>query len=174
VTTVADQFKHAMRRMPAGVALITSRDAQGQPHGMAASSVISVSMEPPALLVAINRTAGLHPVLHESMELCVNLLTHSQRHLLEAFSRSEQRAQRFAGQDWRDVGSGLPWLASASAAVCCRVDKTMDYSTHTIFIACVLELRATQPSPEDDAPVVWFDGRCMSLATAPAPCDAMS
>lgn len=67
-------LKEAMRNVPSTVALITSRDAEGTPYGMAASAVISVTIDPPAVLVAVNRTAGIHPVLEMSGRLCINFL----------------------------------------------------------------------------------------------------
>jgi hypothetical protein len=89
-------FRDAMRRIASSVMIITSRDVDGQPHGMAASAVIPVSMDPPSMLVAINRDAGLYPVVQRTRRFCVNLLGDDQQHLLAPFSQSALRAQRYA------------------------------------------------------------------------------
>ena len=91
-TEVSDDFRLAMRKVASSVTIVTTRDAAGMPHGMAASGVIPVSMDPPSMLVAINRSASLHPVLQASRRFCVNVLADHQHHLLAPFSQSGLRA----------------------------------------------------------------------------------
>lgn len=161
-------LKEAMRNVPSTVALITSRDAEGTPHGMAASAVISVTVDPPAVLVAVNRAAGIHPVLEMSGRLCINFLAKDQAHLLDAFSRSDLRAERFIQPDWRDVrgvgGKDLPWLPAARAVLFTEIDQTMPYGTHTLFIARVREVVLPSPAATEDHPLVWLGGRSVPLA----------
>mgnify|MGYP001057348000 CR=1 FL=1 len=162
-------LKEAMRNVPSTVALITTRDAAGTPHGMAASAVISVTVDPPAVLVAVNRTAGIHPVLEMSGRLCINFLAKAQVHLLDAFSRSDLRAERFTQSDWHDVqnlgGRALPWLPAARAVLFTEIDQTIPYSTHTLFIARVREVVLPLPTATEDHPLVWLGGRSVPLAT---------
>jgi flavin reductase (DIM6/NTAB) family NADH-FMN oxidoreductase RutF len=160
-------FKAAMRAAPSAVTLVTTRDRRGQPHGMVASSVVPVSMDPPSLLIAVNRTAGIHPVLLHSMRLCVNYLADGQDHLLRPFSRSDLKPQRFASADWRNaigaVDGRLPWLPRASAAVFGDIDRTVDYGTHTLFIARVTDVAL--PRADGSAqPLVWLASQCAPLA----------
>jgi len=163
-------LKEAMRNVPSSVALVTSRDEQGQPHGMAASTVISVSVDPPSMLVAVNRTAGLYPVVQATKQLCINFLAQHQEHLLEAFSRSDMRAQRFTSPDWADVHSPnsrrLPWLPCARAVVFAEVDQAVPYGTHTLFIARVQEVALPKEDAAQRPPLVWLGGRSASLAPA--------
>lgn len=63
---VADLFRTSMRIAPAGVSLITARDADGGFHGMAVTSATSLSMSPPSMLVAVNRSASVHPIISSS------------------------------------------------------------------------------------------------------------
>ena len=135
---VSNGFREAMRRLAASVTIITSRDADGVPHGMVASSVISVSMDPPSMLIAVNRSAGLYPILQRSRRFCINLLSDDQSDLLKPFSTSALREQRFQSDHWRDAwtpdSERLPWLYDASASVECEVDLVTDYGTHSLFI----------------------------------------
>lgn len=160
-------FKAAMRAVPMPVTLVTSRDKQGLPHGMAATAVTSVSMDPPSFLVAVNRTAGIHPVLMASQRLCVNYLADEQRHLLEPFSRSDLRPQRFSSAEWRNVidsaDGRLPWLPEARAAVFGDVDRAVEYGTHTLFIARVTDVALPHGGTGEQQPLVWLAGRCASL-----------
>ena len=152
---VANSFKDAMRRVASSVTLITTRDADGSPHGMAASAVIPVSMDPPAILISVNRSSGLHPTLSTHGRFCVNLLSGSHHPLLGAFAQSSRRAERFVTGDWEDGSDTLPFLTSAPAAVTCEVDQRIDYATHTLFIGRVTDVHLAD---EHLDPLVWFNG----------------
>ena len=147
-----------MRRIASSVAIITARDKAGQVHGMAATAVISVSMDPPSMLVAVNRSAGIHAGLAESRRFCVNVLSDAQRDLILAFSITALRDQRFASGDWSEGPGGLPWLPGAVCSLCCDVDKTIDYGTHSLFIG-----RVTHVAEGGQAlPLVWLGGNPLS------------
>jgi len=162
-------FREAMRRFAASVMIVTSRDTEGQPHGMVASSVIPVSMDPPSMLVAVNRDAGLHPVLLRSRRFCVNLLADHQRHLLAPFSQTALRSERFRSEDWCNARSSdtehLPWLPGAPAAIDCAVDLATDYGTHTLFVGRVLSVHCTTAVTSASTPLVWLAGQRAPLAT---------
>lgn len=158
---VASAFRDAMRRVASSVTLITTRDANGEPHGMAASAVIPVSMDPPAILVAVNRTSGLHPALSAQGRFCVNLLAGAHHPLLGAFSQSSRRSERFVTGDWQDGSDSLPYLASALAAVSCKVDQCVEYATHTLFIGRVTAVQLADGQPD---PLVWFDGAGVAVS----------
>lgn len=164
-----EAFRESMRRLAASVMIITTRDDEGRPHGMVASSVIPVSMGPPSMLVAVNRDASLHPVLVRSRLYCVNLLADHQHHLLAAFSQSALRAQRFRSDDWQDAwtsdGGRMPWLPAAPAAIDCAVDLVCDYGSHSLFIGRVLSVQCPQMAPHASTPLVWLAGQRAALAT---------
>jgi flavin reductase (DIM6/NTAB) family NADH-FMN oxidoreductase RutF len=151
---LADDFRSVMRATAQAVTLITSCDADGNLYGMAASAVISLSMEPPSMCISVNRSASIHPVLAASGAFCINLLNADQSSLVEAFSRSDQRDRRFTSSDWQRGPDGLPYLASARAAIFCRREDSFDYSTHTLHIGRVTELKMLG----NGMPLLWFDG----------------
>ena len=163
-------FREAMRRLAASVMIVTSRDMEGQPHGMVASAVIPVSMDPPSMLVAVNRDASLHPVLLRSRRFCVNVLADHQHRLLEPFSQTALRSQRFRSEDWRNAWSSdpeqLPWLPEAPAVIECAVDLATEYGTHTLFIGRVLLVHCSTITTSAIAPLVWLAGQRAALATS--------
>lgn len=168
---VSDNFREAMRRLAASVMIITGRDTDGTPHGMVASSVISVSMDPPSMLIAVNRSASLHPVLMRSKRFCINLLSDAQSDLLKPFSTSALRDQRFKSDQWNDTWSTdsarLPWLPDASASFHCAVDFSTDYGTHSLFIGRVLHVNCAPHVANDRTttrPLVWLAGQQASLS----------
>jgi flavin reductase (DIM6/NTAB) family NADH-FMN oxidoreductase RutF len=161
-------FKAAMRKVPSAVTIVTSRDDEGQSHGMAASAVISVSMSPPTLLVAINRGAGLNPVAKATKRLCVNFLSQEQQQLLTPFSRSDLKHQRFESDGWQDVQgdheSRLPWHAQASAVAFAEVETAIEHATHTLFLARVVDVAMPIGNDPQRLPMVWLAGQCVSIS----------
>lgn len=153
-------FRSAMRGTAQSVTIITSYDTDGNSHGMAASAVISLSMEPPSMCISVNRSASIHSVLAVSGAFCVNLLSADHTGLVDIFSRSDQRHRRFASSDWRHGQDGLPYLASARAAIFCRSENTVDYSTHTLHIGRVTDVKILDNGP----PLLWFDGAYAAMA----------
>jgi flavin reductase (DIM6/NTAB) family NADH-FMN oxidoreductase RutF len=147
-------LKSALRRMPSAVALISTRDPDdGLPAGLAASAVIPVSLEPPSMLISINRKASAHSAIERSGLFCINLLGVNHTALVGLFSNSEMRAKRFSPDAWQER-HGLPYLADAPANVFCRVSTTLLFGTHEIFVGEVFDLH-TADSCE---PLGWFDG----------------
>src|SRR5258707_10202220 len=80
-------FRLAMRRFPAAVTVITSAD-QTRRHGMTATAVTSLSMDPPSLVVCVNQSSLLHDIMLLARRFCVNLLRRGQG----AFSAGVSRA----------------------------------------------------------------------------------
>jgi flavin reductase (DIM6/NTAB) family NADH-FMN oxidoreductase RutF len=163
-------FREAMRRVASSVMIITCRDGEGEPHGMAVSSAISVSMEPPSMLIAINRNASLYSVLQRTGRFCANLLSEHQENLLLPFSQTALRAQRFTSADWCDVRVvehvRLPWLPDALASIDCSVDIAHDYGSHTLFIARVVEVHCRTLASTQCPPLVWLTGQPAALIKA--------
>jgi flavin reductase (DIM6/NTAB) family NADH-FMN oxidoreductase RutF len=158
-------FKSAMRRLAATVSIIATTDEDGW-HGMTATSVTSVSMDPPSVLVCVNTTASLHKVLHAGRRFCVNLLRASQESYAGTFSSSKIRgADRFAEHAWKasDEEDGLPYLVDAQANLFCDIDQTISYGTHTIFIGRVSAIRIG----ELVSPLLYADGQYLATRRAP-------
>jgi flavin reductase (DIM6/NTAB) family NADH-FMN oxidoreductase RutF len=146
-------FKTAMRRFVSSVSIITASD-DFKPAGMTASSVISVSMDPPTILVIINQTAGIHDVIRKRGRFCVNLLGHGHGEISRAFSGYVDRADRFQFGSWKQADDGLPVLSDASCSLICDTVVCLSYTTHSIFLGAVREI-ALAPST---APLVYCEG----------------
>jgi len=154
MSDVAEGLKAAMRRMPGPVALVTTAAPDGGGYaGLAASAVIPVSMEPPSMLVAINRGASAHMTIARSGRFCINLLCTGQTDLVRLFSSSERRAERFAGEGWRER-DGLPYLPAACASIFCTVGTTQQFGTHELFIGAVDAVIAGRGAE----PMGWIEG----------------
>ena len=150
---VANGFKTAMRRMASSVSVITT--CNGETHqGMAASSVTSLSMQPPSLLVCINRNVAMHPAVLGAKLFCVNLLGEQHGSVCDAFGGKLSGAERFTVGEWGETDTGLRYLLDAPAAMICRLDAAYDYGTHTICIGVVEEVILA----EHGAPLLYREG----------------
>ena len=159
-----DLFKLGMRRLAAGVSLITTRDETGARHGLIATSVTSVCLTPPSLLTCINKSASSHDTLVKAGFFCVNLLPEGADDIAMRFSSSRFRDVRFAEGNWSELETGSPVLEEALASFDCRITNMVEASSHTIFIGEVVAVRLP---PQPIQPLVYIDGvfaRCAHAA----------
>lgn len=148
------QFRAAMRRLAASVAIVVAQGDDG-PVGMAATSITSLTIDPPAVLVCVNRATHLHALLVPTAPLSVNLLSSHQQEVSAAFGGGVPGKERFQVGNWIDGDNGLPVLDGAQANLQCVIDAMLAYGTHSIAIARVL--KAVVDGPVD--PLIYQDGR---------------
>ena len=118
-----EQFLIAMRSLAASVSVISARDATGKTYAMTASSVTSLSIDPPAILVCVNKEASIHDTLVEDVSLCINILQKNQQEIDNLCSSKDLESQRFENDFW-DV-SETPFLKDAQANIFCKIDQTL-------------------------------------------------
>jgi flavin reductase (DIM6/NTAB) family NADH-FMN oxidoreductase RutF len=150
---IQESFRLAMRRVAATVAIVSAQ-CEGERHGTTATSVTSISMDPPSVLVCFNQASRLHEFLHRQDHVCVNVLHTSNIDIAKTFS-SAPAAERFAVGNWRTDAEGMPYLADAQANLFCRKEQEISYGSHTIFIGRVLRAETR----EDVSPLLYHDGR---------------
>lgn len=148
------QFKGAMRRLASGVALVTTTDAVGAPFGIAMTAFMSLSMDPPSMLLAINKTASLCAPLIERGRFAVNILALSQRDACASFVTTPA-AERFDRIDWSADDHGVPVVLSAVSNIICRVEKAEGFGSHMIVQGLVEHVLLGG----DAEPLVYLDGR---------------
>lgn len=163
---IREAFRASMRLVASSVSLVTARDAGGDWHGMAVTSAGSLAMDPPSMLVAVNRTASIYPVILETGRFTLNLIDEAQAALLEPFARSDMRDRRFVPTDWTTAGLGGPVLKGALCSHVCTVAHAHDFGTHTVFFGTVDDVILPGLMPEGPAPVLWLNGKRASVAEA--------
>lgn len=142
-------FRAAMRRLAATVTIVTATDGDRR-HGMTATAVTSLSMDPPSLLICLNRKTLLHDILLGARRFCVNVLHSDHAELSAAFAGRLSAEDRFGIGDW-DHSNGLPVLANAQTALVCRRTAAMPFGTHTIFVGEVESVS----NREEIAPLIY-------------------
>ena len=156
----ADDFRNAMRRLTGGVSVITAgrgRDISG----MTVTSVASLSVDPPALIVSVNRDASSWPLIRRYGFFGINILNADQLDIAERFTGKDglKGAARFAGAEWFTRASGVPLLAGALAAIDCEVEEVVERHSHAIVIGRVLDLQVSARS----AALAYWHGQYLAI-----------
>jgi flavin reductase len=156
---LAGDVRNAMRQVVSSVAVITSQWGDVR-NGLTATAVTSVTLEPPTLLVCINRNARAERLVADSGILSVSFLHGKHDELARAFSTSKLSSdQRFSLGTWTTLVTGAPVLADAAAAFDCRVEQRIEAGTHYIYICRVLAVTS-----RDDYALLYRDGTFRQLA----------
>lgn len=131
-------FRATMRLLASTVAVVTASH-QGQRGGLTATSVCSLSAEPPLMFICINRRSNTHVLIEKSGALCVNYLAEPHEALARHFANQvEDPEAKFKLGTWETSPLGNPVLADGLATIDCRVSRHFDEGTHTVFIASVV------------------------------------
>lgn len=146
-------FRQAMRRLAATVNIISVTE-DDTPKGIAATAVCSVSMDPPSLLVCVNKSASLHPSLIAADYFSVSVLHKDQIETAQLFSDNSMRDMRFADTNWQQHPLGPPLLANAQVGLICQRSEMLAFATHTIVIGSVVDVAVR----EDVNPLLYLNG----------------
>ena len=152
-------FRQLLGRFATGVTVVTTRDRAGRPVGMTASSVASVSLQPPLVLVSVDRANDMHPALAAATRFVLNVLAADQ----EAISRrfAADHPDRFDGIPYRDSRHGLPVLEGTLASIECDKQGEAPGGDHTVFFGLV-----TGGSVSEGRPLLYYRSRYTGLADA--------
>lgn len=153
-------LKAGMRRLAASVCIISLTDKHGVPHAMTATAVTSLSDNPPALLVCVNKNATAYAALLERQSFCVNVLNQSQAEL-SVHCASKAEADRFSKGFWKSHTDGLLYLADAEANFFCSNDKIVEYGSHIVAIGKLTEVFTGDSVV---APLLYVDGNYRSIS----------
>jgi len=168
-----DEFRAAMTRLAAGVVLVTAREPaldpddpgapSGEDVGMTATSFMSVSLDPPLVLVSLREGSRMDDLLDEQPLWAVSVLSENQRHIAGRFAMKGRISDRllFEGIPYvRGEVAGAPLVGGALATLECRTEQRVTAGDHTLVIGRVLT--AEVPSA-DGGPLVHFRGRYRQL-----------
>jgi flavin reductase (DIM6/NTAB) family NADH-FMN oxidoreductase RutF len=155
-----DHFRGAMRHLAGGVSVITVGRGKDI-TGMTVTSVSSLSVEPPTLIVSINRESSSWPLLKRHGFFGVNILTADQLDVAERFTGKGglKGADRFAGAQWTTRVSGVPLLVGALSAIDCEAEDIIERHSHALVVGRVLDIQASQRT----AALAYWQGRYVAI-----------
>ncbi len=150
-------FRQLVGRFATGVTVLTTRDHSGEPVGMTASSLASVSLEPPLVSVCVDVSADMHRALSSSGDFVINVLAAGQMPLSHRFATATAD-ERFQGVAWHETADGLIVLDGVLAHIECERFADFPLGDHTLFVG-----RVTGGVARDGEPLLYFRGGYGSL-----------
>ena len=135
------RLRRVLGAFATGVTVVTVGGAS--PHGMTANSFTSVSLEPPLVLVCVERNAIMHSSLEESGAFAISVLAGHQEGVARHFAdrRRPLGKEQFDAVEWLPGPlTGAPLISGAIAHFECEVWQTYDGGDHTIFLGNLLSL----------------------------------
>jgi flavin reductase (DIM6/NTAB) family NADH-FMN oxidoreductase RutF len=147
-----DEFRQALSRFASGVTVVTTKGEDGRPRGLTVSAFSSLSLDPPLVLICIDKRSSLHPHLKEGRGFAVSILAEDQEAISRRFA-SKDLQDRFNGIKIREGVMGLPLIEGAIAHIECLIVGSFPGGDHTIFIG---QVEAT--AVEEGRPLAYFRG----------------
>ena len=145
------QFRQLLGRFATGVTVLTTRDPDGRPIGMTASSVASVSLRPPLVLVSVDKANDMHGALRTAQRFVLNVLAADQEALSRRFALDHP--DRFEGISYRETKHGMPVLEGVLASIECEKQGEAPGGDHTVFFGLV-----TGGAVTDRSPLLYYRG----------------
>ena len=145
-----------MGRFATGVTVVTTRYKNGEITGMTANAVMSLSLDPPLVVVSVDKTETMHEALVDGQCYAINILARNQEHLSNQFATPGPKD--FSGLDVSDGASGAPILGGTLGYLDCKLVNRLPAGDHDMFVGEVLTGQL-----DEGEPLVYFGGGYRSL-----------
>jgi flavin reductase (DIM6/NTAB) family NADH-FMN oxidoreductase RutF len=129
------ELRRALGSFATGVAVATTLDSQGIPKGFTANSFASVSLNPPLVLVCVDKAAGGYPAFASATHFGINILSEGQQHVSRTFA--SKSADKFADTRWMSGITGSPIFPDSIAWLDCELHNRVEAGDHLIVIGGV-------------------------------------
>ncbi len=153
-------FRKIMRQFATGITVVTTVQSDGTYYGLTVNSFTSVSLEPPLVLICIDKRTEADTILPRSQFFCVNILHEGQQELSDRFAgRDPYNLKPFAGFATHTEVTGAPVFDDCLGFADCRIVQTYDGGDHTIFVGQVEKVGVTDQVNEagqEIAPLLYF------------------
>ena len=141
-----DNFREALSLIAATVSVVTTDGTAGK-RGITVSSMCSVSVDPPSVLICVNHDSGVCQTIRDNKVICVNVLKSDQAYVSDAFSGRLTDLSRdpFLCASWKKGVTGAPQMINALVNLDCQVKNELQHGTHFIFIGEITNLHTNGP-----------------------------
>jgi flavin reductase (DIM6/NTAB) family NADH-FMN oxidoreductase RutF len=149
-----EDLRQVMRNWASGVTVVTAKDGD-QFHGMTVSAFTSISLQPPLVLVSLEKTSRTHAMVQNSNHFGVTILADDQKDISDRFAGRipAMDGNRFLGLAIETLTSGVPFIVGGLAYLDCHIVLTYDTRLHTLFIGEV----DTLCSARSGKPLLYHD-----------------
>lgn len=149
-------FRRVCGKYATGITILTVLDPEGAPQGMTANSFTSVSLDPPLILVCIDRRTSLLGHFRPAIHFAINILGEEHKHLSARFARTGQ--DRFEGVTWRRGETGAPLLSDMLATLECKVTQVVEAGDHVVVLG-----EALHAAWREGRPLLYFNSSYQEL-----------
>lgn len=155
-----DLMKQVNRQFVTGVTVVTAMDGE-TPRGLAVNAFSSISLDPPTVMVCVQRTSSTHDCLFRANHLAINILSTDQLDVVNRFA--SKGVDKFADLDWEPGPFGSPVIDRSAAQMEVEIRERLQASTHTVVIGRVVHATVSG----DRSPMIYsasgfFDGGALT------------
>ncbi|MEX1182468.1 MAG: flavin reductase family protein [Gemmatimonadota bacterium] len=140
------EFRRILGHWTTGVTIVATSTAAGEPRGLTANAIASVSLDPPLVLACIERAADSHDPIRDAGFFSINVLAQDDERVARRFAGNDS-ADKFVGIAYHSEVTGAPVLDSALAWLDCQVHEAIEAGDHSIFIGRVVAGDAVEGEP---------------------------
>jgi flavin reductase (DIM6/NTAB) family NADH-FMN oxidoreductase RutF len=140
-----NELRRVMGHFATGVTVITTLSKEGKLHGLTANAVSSLSLEPPLLIICVDKKAESYSSFEESGVFTVNILADDQEDISRRFAVSG--GEKFEGVAYRRGANGAPILSGALAHLECKLHASYEGGDHTIYLGLIEEAETREVKP---------------------------
>jgi len=152
----ARELRNIMGHFATGVTVITTKDTTGKPFGLTANAFTSLSLDPPLVVICVDKKVDCYACFEDSKVFVVNFLNEDQEHLSKRFAT--KGIEKFEGIACQTGDCGAPRLEGALGYIECKLVSGHDGGDHTIYIGEVQDAWAS-----GDNPLLFFKGKYYRL-----------
>lgn len=135
---IKKEFLQAMRGITSTVTVVSAKNGENK-QAMTATSVASLSLDPPSMLICVNQEASIHEVMEEGLGFCINILSLGQENLANICSIKEKEEQRFSEGNWSEL-ENIPYNSDSQSNLFCNCVQVIQHKTHTIYVGEVTKV----------------------------------
>jgi flavin reductase (DIM6/NTAB) family NADH-FMN oxidoreductase RutF len=152
------ELRRVMGHFATGVTVITTIDGDGNPNGLTANAFLSLSLNPPLVLISVDKSATCYACFGLKNGFTVNFLSEDQEEISRRFAT--KGADKFADLKWRSGANGAAIIEGVLGYVECKIRECHDGGDHTIVIGEIVNLEAV-----GERPLLFFKGKYQKLPT---------
>jgi flavin reductase (DIM6/NTAB) family NADH-FMN oxidoreductase RutF len=156
MTIEAQELRRVMGHFATGVTVITTKDKDGGPNGLTANAFMSLSLNPPLILISVDKNATCYGCFEPQNGFTVNFLSEGQEDISRRFAT--KGIDKFAGLNWKEGGNGAAILDGVLGHVECKITQCYDGGDHTIVLGEILNVSAN-----GERPLLFFKGKYQRL-----------
>ncbi|WP_042351365.1 flavin reductase family protein [Bacillus massiliigorillae] len=151
------EFRNTMGTFATGVTIITAKDEEGKNIGLTANAFSSLSLEPPLILVCIDKKSSSIPAFEKGRPFVVNILSEEQEN--DCWSFAKGGADKFANANYELSCDGVPVLKENLSTIICNVNEVLEGGDHIIVTGLVKEISRN----EEKKPLIFYSGSICSV-----------